>query len=76
MLVVAREKSEHKKEVMMMVAIKKEETQGGGGLGFEKLTKLGCCGVVVTIHPRTTIMTSPQLVHWCVLVHVGPIHQF
>lgn len=33
MLVVAREKSEHKKEVMMMVAIKKEETQGGGEVG-------------------------------------------
>jgi len=53
MLVVAREKSEHKKEVMMIVAIKKEETHSGGG-GVEKLTKLGCCGVVVTIHPRTT----------------------
>jgi len=31
MLVVAREKSEHKKEVMMIVAIKKEETHWGGG---------------------------------------------
>jgi hypothetical protein len=57
MMVVAREKREHKKEVVMMVANKKEKTTRGGG-GVEKLTKLGCCGVVVTVHPRTTIMTS------------------
>jgi len=58
---MARKKIEQKKEVVMIMETNKKEGEIGSRGNILELARLGCCGTMVAIHLKTTIMTSSPI---------------
>jgi hypothetical protein len=60
-MVMTRKKIEQKIEVVMIVETNKKGREIGKRGNISELIRLGCCGIVIAIHLKTTITTPSPI---------------